>query len=87
MPSVVGWVRETHPPGRLFFVGQTAGLLPNGGQVDAKVTLSSQSGYWRLQGGNQKPIVGFHLYFILPLLSHLFGCMPWSEFSSGEDLP
>ncbi len=59
MAGVVDWVQATYQPQRLFHMGhsyggQTAGLLPNGNQIDALVTFSSQSGYWRLQGGNQK---------------------------------
>jgi predicted alpha/beta hydrolase len=92
MAGVVDWVQTTYQPQRLFHIGhsyggQTAGLLPNGDQIDAMVTLSSQSGYWRLQGGSQKAVVGFHVYVTLPLLSHLFGYMPWSKLGSAQDLP
>jgi predicted alpha/beta hydrolase len=92
MAGVVDWAQATYQPQRLFHIGhsyggQTAGLLPNGDQIDAMVTLSSQSGYWRLQGGSQKAVVGFHVYVTLPLLSHLFGYMPWSKLGSAQDLP
>ncbi len=92
MAGVVDWVQNTYQPDRLFFVGhsfggQTAGLLPNGDAVNAMVTVSSQSGHWRMQGGNQKVSVAFHIYLTLPILAHLFGYMPWSKISSAEDLP
>lgn len=92
MCGVVEHIRSTFSPQRLFHVGhsyggQTVGLLPNGDRIDAVVTLSAQSGYWRLQGGFQKAVVGFHVHFTLPLLSHLLGYMPWSRFASAEDLP
>lgn len=92
MAAVVDWVEATYQPGRLFHVGhsyggQTAGLLPNGHRIDAMVTVSAQSGYWRLQGGNQKVMVALHAYLTLPLLSYIFGYMPWSKVASGEDLP
>ncbi len=92
MAGVLDWVQSTYHPQRLFHIGhsyggQTAGLLPNGDQIDAMVTLSSQSGYWRLQGGSQKMVVAFHTYMTLPLLSHLYGYMPWSKIGSAEDLP
>ncbi len=92
MAGVIDWVQETHQPQRLFHIGhsyggQTAGLLPNSDRIDAMITFSSQSGYWRLQGGNQKMVVGFHVYATLPILAHLFGYVPWSKFSSAEDLP
>ena len=92
MAAVVDWVQDSFHPRRLVhighsFGGQTVGLLPNGDRIDAVVTLSSQSGYWRMQGGFQKAAVFFHVHFTLPLLSHLFGYMPWSWFGSAEDIP
>ncbi|MCI0711110.1 MAG: alpha/beta fold hydrolase [Chloroflexi bacterium] len=92
MAGVVDWVQATYQPKRLFFVGhsyggQTAGMLPNADQIDAMVTFSSQSGYWKLQGGNQKLAVLFHMYVTFPLMSHLFGYMPWSKLGSAEDMP
>ncbi len=92
MAGVIDHVRNTYQPQRQFHVGhsfggQTVGLLPNGDRVDALVTLSAQSGYWRLQGGSQKLSVGFHVHFTIPLLSHILGYMPWSWIGSAEDLP
>jgi predicted alpha/beta hydrolase len=92
MAGVVDWVRTTCRPRRLFHVGhsyggQTVGLLPNANHIDAVVTLSSQSGYWLLQGGRQKAAVFFHVHFTLPLLSRLFGYMPWSRIGPAEDIP
>lgn len=51
------------------------------------VTMSSQSGHWRLQGGAQKAVVAIHTHLSLPLLARVFGYMPWSAFSNAEDLP
>ena len=92
MAGVVDWLQETNQPQRFFMIGhsfggQTAGLLPNAGLIDAMITVSSQSGYWRLQGGSEKRSVAFHVHLTLPLLSHLYGYMPWSKFSPAEDLP
>jgi predicted alpha/beta hydrolase len=92
MAGVIDWAYATYAPGRLFLVGhsyggQTAGLLPNGDRVDAMVTSSSQSGYWALQGGFQRVAVAFHTHVTLPVLARLFGYVPWSRFSSAEDLP
>ncbi|MDJ0907865.1 MAG: alpha/beta fold hydrolase [Woeseiaceae bacterium] len=92
MAGVVDWVREHLQPKRLYKIGhsvggQVAGLLDNSADVDGMVTLSAQSGYWLLQGGEQKLVAGLHVHVTLPILSHLFGYMPWSKFSSAEDLP
>lgn len=92
MAGVIDWVREKYPNWKLIHIGhsyggQTAGMLPNGHKIDGMVTFSSQSGYWRLQGGFQKLAVAFHVYLTLPLLAMLFGYVPWSRFGSAEDLP
>lgn len=92
MAAVVDWVaRELHPQA-LFLVGhsfggQAAGLLENASSIDGMVTMSAQSGHWRLQGGGQKLMVLIHTYLTLPLLPRLFGYMPWGLLGSGEDLP
>jgi predicted alpha/beta hydrolase len=40
-----------------------------------------------MQGGLQKAAVYVHVHFTLPLLSYLFGYVPWSWFGSAEDIP
>jgi len=66
--------------------GQIAGLLEDPRGIDGMVTLSSQSGHWRLQGGLQPLSVFLHVHLTLPVLSTAFGYMPWSWFGA-EDLP
>jgi len=92
MSGVVDWVVTELGPDRIFFVGhslggQVAGLLDNASSLDGMVTMSAQSGHWRLQGGEQKIVVLLHTWVSLPVLSRLFGFMPWGFFGSGEDLP
>ena len=92
MAAVIDWCHREFEPRRLFLIGhsvggQTAGLLDNARLVDGMVTLSAQSGYWRLQGGEQKLAVLFHAYVSLPLLTRLCGYAPWSRLGLGEDLP
>lgn len=92
MAGVVDWVRSEIAPRKVFAVGhsvggQLAGLLDDSASIDAMVTLSAQSGHWRLQGGEQKLVVALHVYVTLPLLAKLFGYVPWSRFSPAEDLP
>ena len=92
MAAVVDWTQTRFAPERTFMIGhsvggQVAGLLDNTRHIDAMITLSAQSGHWRLQGGLQKPAVALHVYVSLPLLSHLLGYMPWSWVGSAEDLP
>lgn len=92
MDGALEWIRDRYAPTRLFTVGhsvggQVTGLLDHPERIDGMVTMSSQSGYWRLQGGFQKPMVGLHVHVTLPLLAHLFGYAPWSRISKAEDLP
>ncbi len=92
MAGVIDWVQDELSPMRLFKVGhsvggQVTGLLDNSSAIDGMVTLSSQSGYWRLQGAEQKLVTGFHVHVTLPLLSHVFGYMPFGRVSGSEDLP
>ena len=92
MAGVVDWVRSQFEPERVFIVGhsvggQVAGLLDNSALIDGMITLSAQSGHWRLQGGEQKLIVALHVHISLPLLSTIFGYIPWSWLGSAEDLP
>lgn len=92
MAGVVDWVRANLQPRRLFLVGhsaggQLAGMLDNSGAVDGMLTLSAQSGYWRLQGGGQKLAVLLHAWVTLPVLSALLGYLPWSRLLGGVDVP
>lgn len=92
MAGVVDWVRTRFAPGRLYLVGhsiggQVAGMLDNSAAIDGMITLSAQSGYWRVQGGEQKLVVALHVHVTLPLLSHIMGYMPWSWLGPAEDLP
>ncbi|MDX1572327.1 MAG: alpha/beta fold hydrolase [Xanthomonadales bacterium] len=92
MTGVIDWVRTHLEPEKLFLVGhsiggQAAGLIDNADAIDGMITMSAQSGYWRLQGGEQKYLTGLHVHVTLPLLSRLFGYMPWSRLNGGLDLP
>jgi len=92
MAGVIDWVRNEYRPERLFHVGhsvggQVAGMLDNSDAIDGMITLSAQSGYWGVQGGEQKLVVAVHVHVTLPLLSHLVGYMPWSWLGPAEDLP
>lgn len=92
MAGVVDWVHGELNPDRLFLVGhsaggQLAGLLDCPDRIQGMVTFSAQSGHWRMQGGEQRFLVLFHTWLSLPLLSHLFGYLPWSRLVGGEDVP
>ena len=92
MAGVVDWAQAEFSPDRLFMIGhsvggQVTGLLDNSDVIDAMITVSAQSGYWRLQGAEQKWLVGINVYLTLPLLVSTLGYVPWSWIGSAEDLP
>ena len=91
MAGILAWTRDELRPERIFMVGhsvggQVPGLLENAG-VDGMITVSAQSGHWRLHGGEQKWLNALHVHVTLPLLAHACGYMPWALLGSGEDLP
>jgi predicted alpha/beta hydrolase len=92
LPGVVDWVAEELQPDRILIVGhsfggQVAGMYDHPDRVDGMVTMSAQSGHWRLQGGEQKLVVWLHTHLTLPLLSRILGYMPMKAVGAGENLP
>ncbi len=92
MAAVVDHAAASFAPRSLFLVshsvgGQIAGLLDNASLVHGMVTVSSQSGYWRYQGRGQRLPVAVHTRLTLPVLARTLGYVPWSRFSSAQDLP
>lgn len=92
MPAALNHLGALYPELPVFLVGhsfggQVAGLLPDTSRVRAMLTTSSQSGYWKLQGGWQKLAVGVHMHFTFPLLARLMGYFPWSRLGGSQDLP
>jgi len=92
LPGAIDWAVDELSPGRLFLVGhsfggQVAGMYDRPDLVGGMVTMSAQSGHWRLQGGEQKFVVWLHTHLTLPLLARLFGYMPMKAVGAGEDMP
>ncbi|MEW6283652.1 MAG: alpha/beta hydrolase, partial [Candidatus Eremiobacterota bacterium] len=44
-------------------------------------------GYWKVQGGFQKAAVAFHMHLSFPVLTRMFGYLPWRLLGSTDDLP
>ena len=92
MQGVVDWAVDNGEQQQLLLVchsvgGQVAGLLENSDAIKAMLTVSAQSGHWRLQGDSQVWSVAFHVHVTFPLMVAMIGYMPWSWFGSAEDLP
>lgn len=92
IPAMADWVGKELNPRKLFIIGhsaggQLAGLADNPGSIDGMITLSAQSAYWRMQGGMQKYAVLIHTWVTLPMLSYLFGYLPWGSLFGGMNIP
>lgn len=92
MAGAIDWARARNRDIPLFLVGhsvggQVAGLVDNAAAVRGMATISAQSGYWGMQGAEQKWLVGFHVHLTFPVLTRLVGYMPWSWLGSATDLP
>ena len=92
IPGVLDFIHTHHSGQPLIYVGhsvggQLMGMVENASLIDKAVTCSSQSGYWKLQGGNQKLFVMLNVCFVLPTVTRLFGYFPWKKLAGGEDLP
>ncbi len=92
MAGALAWAKARYPQAEIVLIGhsfggQAAGLLPDLSRVRAMVTISAQSGYWRLQPGFEKVKVWFYVHIVFPSLCALYGYLPWSRFARGEDLP
>jgi len=92
IPAMIDFVRDRHPDGPLIYFahsvgGQLLGMVDNADRVDRAVMISSQLGYWGVQGGVQKYAVWMHGHLVLPTVTRLVGYFPWSRFGNGLDLP
>ena len=92
MAGMIDWAAKQYQPSEIVLIGhsiggQAAGLLDNSDKVTSMVTVSAQSGYWGLQPGKEKYRALLYDYFVFPVLSRLYGYLPWSLFASGEDMP
>lgn len=92
MAGVLEFTSRELRPRRLLCVGhsvggQLLGLVPNPPPIAAALTLSSQSGYWKLQGEGERLKVWAAVHVVMPGLARLFGYVPGRLFGSSEDLP
>ncbi len=90
--AVLRWVAQELAPERLVLLGhslggQVAGLNSDVAKIDAMVTVCSQSGYWKYQGGWEPLKVWFHVYVTFPVLCALYGYLPWSKMAKACDIP
>lgn len=66
--------------------GQLVGLAPSNHKLASIYCVAAQNGYWKHWGGLQKPKLLFTWFFLIPLLSKIFGHIP-GAIIGGENLP
>lgn len=91
IPAALDYATTTFQTDKIFMLGhsaggQQAGMITDPDRIDAMATVSAQSGYWRLQGGAEKLKIWLYVYVLIPVLTRIFGYLPWRWFG-GEDLP
>lgn len=91
IPAILNWAQQQTESPDLYVAGhslggQVMGLLGDRFDLRAMVTISAQSGYWKLQHPSQRWMVLAAAYG-LPLVTRLLGYLPWSQLVGGEDVP
>ncbi|MFB6374193.1 MAG: alpha/beta fold hydrolase [Bradymonadaceae bacterium] len=92
MAAIVEWTRAEWDVETLYMIGhslggQVMGLIGDRFDIDAAVTLSAQSGYWRYQYPGEEWKLLVFAGLIAPLVTRLVGYLPWSAVFGGEDIP
>lgn len=66
--------------------GQVFAFAPNNCKVEAMIAICSQKGYWKFWcGWRRVSLMG--LWYVLPVLVSVFGCLPLQRFGRGADIP
>lgn len=92
LESVLYYALEKHSDLPLTVIGhsiggQLIGLSQLSTKIDTIILIASQSGYWKFWKGSEKLKMFFVLYFMLPILTKLFGYFPAKRLSAMENLP
>ncbi|MBP3942803.1 alpha/beta fold hydrolase [Sphingobacteriaceae bacterium WQ 2009] len=92
LDAVITYAYQHYPTARYVFLGhsvggQLVGLSPYARQLDKIITVASQTGYWRYWPGSSKLRMFANWYFIIPLLTNIFGYLPSKRITGMENLP
>jgi predicted alpha/beta hydrolase len=69
------------------FGGNSIGMSSKADSYDAYVPIASQFGYWRFFNPIYRPLLLWVFYFVMPVLSHIYGYFPSKVKKLGEKLP
>jgi predicted alpha/beta hydrolase len=93
MDAMIGHITATHPQSQLVIIGhsiggQLIGMSRMSGYADSLIMIGAQTPYWKnYEGIGVRLKLRFFWYFLIPLLTRLFGYFPASKLRLFEDLP
>lgn len=92
IPGALARLRSDGRPGGLYVLGhslggQVMGLLGEDAALDGMVTVSAQSGYWKLQHPGQRWKLFLAAWILFPALNGWCGYLPWKRLYGGENIP
>ena len=90
--AVSAYAKSQNPQHKLIMVthsigGQILGFNKNISQVDALITVASQSGYWKYWKGFERIKMYLFWHILIPTLTPLFGYFPAKKLKLFENLP
>ncbi|WP_178984489.1 alpha/beta hydrolase family protein [Winogradskyella helgolandensis] len=90
--SVIGYAKAKNPNHKLIVIthsigGQILAFNKNMANIDAIITVASQSGYWKLWKGYERFKMFAFWYALIPSLTPLFGYFPAKKIKLFENLP
>jgi predicted alpha/beta hydrolase len=91
--AMIGHITRVHQQARLVVIGhsvggQLIGMSRLGGYADALVMVGAQTPFWKNFGGGFTRVkLLLFWYFLIPVLTKIFGYFPASKLRLFEDLP
>ncbi|WP_179319289.1 alpha/beta hydrolase family protein [Winogradskyella helgolandensis] len=90
--SVISYAKAKNPNHKLIVIthsigGQILAFNKNMTNIDAIITVASQSGYWKLWKGYERFKMFAFWYALIPSLTPLFGYFPAKKIKLFENLP
>lgn len=90
--SVISYAKSQNPEHKIIVIthsigGQILAFNKNIAQIDAIITVASQSGYWKHWKGFERFKMYTFWYVLIPTLTPLFGYFPAKKLKLFENLP
>jgi len=91
LAACIDWADDHEDNPRIVVVahsvgGQIFAFAPNHDKVEAMIAICAQKGYWKFWSGRRR-LGLLSLWYLLPVLVHLFGYLPLRLFGRGANIP